>query len=89
MQLPDDAEVSDELWDELVECMKGRIEDKIPIVRAFAVRALARFAIDAENGDVVELFRKSLSSESNVVSWFVIKNNWEFWCISLSIEFCR
>ncbi|KAF3786860.1 Condensin complex subunit 3 [Nymphaea thermarum] len=66
MQLPDDAEVSDELWDELVECMKGRIQDKIPIVRAFAVRALARFAIDAENGDVVELFRKSLSSESNV-----------------------
>ncbi|XP_031491341.1 uncharacterized protein LOC116258361 [Nymphaea colorata] len=65
MQLPDDAEVSDELWDELVECMKGRIQDKIPLVRAFAVRALARFAVDAENGDVVELFRKSLSSESN------------------------
>ncbi|CAN6478174.1 unnamed protein product [Victoria cruziana] len=65
MQLPDDSQVSDDLWDELVECMKRRMQDKIPIVRAFAVRSLSRFATDAENGDVVDLFRKSLPSESN------------------------
>ncbi|CAM8881088.1 unnamed protein product [Rhodiola kirilowii] len=37
MRLPDDAEVSDELWDEVIECMKMRIEDKVSVIRTYAV----------------------------------------------------
>ncbi|KAL0381089.1 UNVERIFIED_CONTAM: Condensin complex subunit [Sesamum angustifolium] len=59
MRLPDDAEVSNELWDEVIECMRLRVADKVPAVRTFAVRALARFANDSENGDVLELFLES------------------------------
>ncbi|XP_057972406.1 uncharacterized protein LOC131160592 isoform X2 [Malania oleifera] len=65
MRLPDDAEVSNELWDEVINCMKKRVEDKIPIIRIFAVRALSRFANDSENSDILELFLEALSLEQN------------------------
>ncbi|KAG8373497.1 hypothetical protein BUALT_Bualt11G0030300 [Buddleja alternifolia] len=65
MRLPDDAEVSNELWDEVIECMKLRVGDKVPAVRTFAVRALSRFANDAENGDVLDLFLEKLPLEQN------------------------
>ncbi|KAL0396424.1 UNVERIFIED_CONTAM: Condensin complex subunit [Sesamum calycinum] len=65
MRLPDDAEVSNELWDEVIECMRLRVADKVPAVRTFAVRALARFANDSENGDVLELFLERLPVEQN------------------------
>ncbi|CAI9110253.1 OLC1v1010247C1 [Oldenlandia corymbosa var. corymbosa] len=65
MRLPDDAEVSDELWDEVIDCMKVRVNDKIPAVRAFAVRALSRFLNDSDNSDVLELFIQKLSLEQN------------------------
>ncbi|CAM8881089.1 unnamed protein product [Rhodiola kirilowii] len=55
MRLPDDAEVSDELWDEVIECMKMRIEDK--------VRALSRFANDSEDSDILELLLQALDLE--------------------------
>lgn len=67
MRLPDDADVSDEVWDEAIDCIKERVGDKIPAVRVFAVRALSRFASDVENSDVVDLFLDILPQESNIV----------------------
>lgn len=68
MRLPDDAEVSNELWDKVIECMKLRVGDKVPAVRAVAVRALARFANDPENTDILDLFLEALPLEHNAVS---------------------
>ncbi|KAL8550153.1 hypothetical protein ACS0TY_008830 [Phlomoides rotata] len=65
MRLPDDAEVSNELWDEVIECMKLRASDKVPAVRTFAVRSLARFANDSENSDILELLLEKLPLEQN------------------------
>ncbi|XP_026387060.1 condensin complex subunit 3-like [Papaver somniferum] len=65
MRLPDDAEVSDELWDEVIDCMMTRVEDKVPQVRTFAVRALARFANDAENSDIIDTLLLALPLEQN------------------------
>ncbi|KAG6387613.1 hypothetical protein SASPL_152805 [Salvia splendens] len=65
MRLPDDMEVSSELWDEVIECMKIRAGDKIPTVRTFAIRSLARFANDSENRDILELFLEKLPLEQN------------------------
>lgn len=68
MQLPDDAEVSSELWDEVIDCMMLRAGDKIPVIRTVAVRALSRFASDCENSDIVDLFLEMLPVEQIVVS---------------------
>ncbi|PIA35919.1 hypothetical protein AQUCO_03400070v1 [Aquilegia coerulea] len=65
MRLPDDAEVSDELWDDVIELMKVRVADKVPMIRTYAVHALARFANDTENNDIVDLFLQALPLESN------------------------
>lgn len=67
MRLPDDAEVSNELWDSVIDCMLRRVEDKVPAVRIFAVRALARFANDSENVDIINQFLHSLLHEQNAV----------------------
>ncbi|GMH13269.1 hypothetical protein Nepgr_015110 [Nepenthes gracilis] len=63
--LPDDAEVSNELWDDVIEHMKLRIVDKVPIIRTFAVRGLSRFVNDSENVDILELFLEALNLEQN------------------------
>lgn len=68
MRLPDDAEVSNDLWDEVIECMKVRVRDKIPVVRTFAVRALSRFVNDSVNSDILHLFLEMLPLEQNAVS---------------------
>lgn len=68
MRLPDDAEVSNELWDEVVDHMKLRVQDKVPLIRMFAVRALSRFANDSENSDILDLFLEVLTMEQNAVS---------------------
>ncbi|XP_042970311.1 condensin complex subunit 3 [Carya illinoinensis] len=65
MRLPDDAEVSDELWDEVIDCMMLRVRDKVPVIRTFAVRALSRFANDGENSDILDLFLEVLPLEQN------------------------
>ncbi|VAI72762.1 unnamed protein product [Triticum turgidum subsp. durum] len=67
MQLPDDAEVSDEIWDEVIDAMKIRVQDKIPAIRVFAVRALSRFAIDEEDGGIIDIFLETLEKEQNAV----------------------
>lgn len=69
MRLPDDAEVSDELWDEVIDCIKVRVGDKVPVIRTYSVRALSRFANDAENSDILELLLETLPSEQNHVSF--------------------
>ncbi|KAK6127417.1 hypothetical protein DH2020_038838 [Rehmannia glutinosa] len=61
----DDAEVSNELWDEVIECMMLRVGDKVSAVRVYAVRALARFANDSENSDILKLFLEKLQLEQN------------------------
>lgn len=68
MRLPDDAEVSNDVWDEAIECMKVRVRDKIPVVRTFAVRALSRFVNDSVNSDILDLFLEMLPLEQNAVS---------------------
>ncbi|KAK3039329.1 hypothetical protein RJ639_028729 [Escallonia herrerae] len=65
MRLPDDAEVSDELWDEVIDNLKVRVGDRVPVIRTFAVRALSRFANDSENSDILELFLQTLPLEQN------------------------
>ncbi|THU47350.1 hypothetical protein C4D60_Mb09t14560 [Musa balbisiana] len=65
MRLPDDAEVSDELWDEVIDSMKQRVGDKVPAVRAFAVRALSRFVNDGDDSDITNLFLQTLCQEQN------------------------
>ncbi|XP_054789986.1 uncharacterized protein LOC129295485 [Prosopis cineraria] len=65
LRLPDDAEVSDDLWDEVIECMKLRVTDKIPLIRTFAVRALSRFVNDSDNRDILDLFLEVLPLEQN------------------------
>ncbi|KAL8127550.1 hypothetical protein AgCh_014454 [Apium graveolens] len=64
-ELPDDTEVSDDLWDEVIDCLKSRITDKVPMIRACVIRALSRFTNDAENSDILELFLQSLPREQN------------------------
>jgi condensin complex subunit 3 len=68
MQLPDDAEVSDEIWDEVIEGMKVRVQDKIHAIRVFAVRAVSRFAIDEDDGGIIDIFLEALEKEQNAVS---------------------
>lgn len=69
MRLPDNAEVSNEVWDEVIDCMQRRMQDKVPIVRVYAIRALARFANDVDNANIVNLYKEALSSEQNAVSF--------------------
>lgn len=68
LRLPDDSEVSDELWDEVIELMKFRVVDKVPFIRTLAVRALSRFVNDSENSDILDLFLEVLPLEQNSVS---------------------
>ncbi|KAM7523857.1 hypothetical protein LguiA_013759 [Lonicera macranthoides] len=65
VRLPDDTEVSSELWDEVIDCMKLRVGDKVPVIRTFAVRGVSRFASDLENSDVLKLLLQTLSREQN------------------------
>ncbi|OMO99227.1 Armadillo-like helical [Corchorus olitorius] len=65
LRLPDDSEVSNELWDEVIEFMKSRVADKVPLIRTLAVRALSRFVSDSENSDVLDLFLEVLPLEQN------------------------
>ncbi|KAK2652547.1 hypothetical protein Ddye_012403 [Dipteronia dyeriana] len=66
MRLPDDTEVSNEVWNEVIECMKVRVEDKVSLIRTFAVRSLSRFVNDSDNSDILHLFLELLSLEQNV-----------------------
>lgn len=68
MRLPDDTEVSDEVWDEVIECMKVRMGDKVPVIRTFAIRSLSRFVNDSDNNDILDLFLEVLPLEQNAVS---------------------
>ncbi|GMI66121.1 EMBRYO DEFECTIVE 2656 [Hibiscus trionum] len=65
LRLPDDSEVSDELWDEVIELMKFRVVDKVPLIRTLAVRALSRFVNDSENTDILDVFLEVLPLEQN------------------------
>lgn len=68
MRLPDDAEVADEFWDEVIECLMIRVQDKVAIIRTCAVRALSRFATDCESSDVLDLLLEVLPVEPSAVS---------------------
>lgn len=83
MRLPDNAEVSNELWDDVIECLKQRLGDKVPLIRTYAVRALSRFAIDCENSDVLDLFLEVLHLEQNAVSVSTCSNNYLFFGVCL------
>lgn len=68
MRLPDDTEVSDEVWDEVIECMKVKVGDKVSVIRTFAVRSLSRFVNDLDNSDILDLLLEVLPLEQNAVS---------------------
>lgn len=63
LRLPDDAEVDDQVWDEVIEGMILRVKDKAPVVRMFAIRALSRFVNDSENTDILDLFLEAIPLE--------------------------
>ncbi|XP_022772037.1 condensin complex subunit 3 [Durio zibethinus] len=65
LRLPDDSEVCNELWEEVIELMKFRVFDKVPLIRTLAVRALSRFVNDSENSDILDLFLEVLPLEQN------------------------
>ncbi|TYG73885.1 hypothetical protein ES288_D04G137600v1 [Gossypium darwinii] len=68
LRLPDDSELSDELWDEVIELMKFRVVDKVLLIRTLVVWALSRFVNDSENNDILDLFLEVLPLEQNSVS---------------------
>ncbi|XP_010528558.1 PREDICTED: condensin complex subunit 3 [Tarenaya hassleriana] len=65
LRLPDSAEVSDELLDDVIDIMMQRLRDKVPVIRTFAVRALSRFVNDSENSDILDLLLEELPLEQN------------------------
>ncbi|CAH2079627.1 unnamed protein product [Thlaspi arvense] len=65
LRLPDDVEVADELWDDVIDCMMLRVRDKVPVIRTFAVRSLSRFVNDPENSDILDLLLEVLPLEQN------------------------
>ena len=85
MRLPDNAEVSNEIWDEVIECMKLRVVDKVPVIRTFAVRSLSRFVNDSENGDILDLLLDALPLEQNAVS-FPLCCGLNFRCLFICIK---
>lgn len=69
LRLPDEVEVADELWDDVIDCMMLRVRDKVPVIRTFAVRSLSRFVNDPENSDILDLLLEVLPLEQNPVKW--------------------
>ncbi|EPS67472.1 hypothetical protein M569_07302 [Genlisea aurea] len=65
MRLPDDAEVGDEVWDEVIDLLKLCTRDKVSAVRSSSIRALARFVDVSENEDILDLFLENLELEQN------------------------
>ncbi|MCO5614540.1 hypothetical protein L7F22_068823 [Adiantum nelumboides] len=68
LRLKEDAEVSDDVWDSVIESMQKRMQDKIPTIRVYSARALGRFASaddDPENDAIMSTYRKSLQSDQN------------------------
>ncbi|EOA15333.1 hypothetical protein CARUB_v10004038mg [Capsella rubella] len=65
LRLPDEVEVADELWDDVIDCMMLRVRDKVPVIRTFAVRSLSRFVNDPENSDILDLLLEVLPLEHN------------------------
>jgi condensin complex subunit 3 len=62
----EDADIPSELWDSLEEKMMERLRDRVPIVRMYAVEALARLQ-DPENQDdqIVSAFVNMLQTDTN------------------------
>ncbi|KAI5062946.1 hypothetical protein GOP47_0021493 [Adiantum capillus-veneris] len=68
LRLNEDAEVSDDVWDNVIDSMQKRMQDKIPAIRVYSARALGRFASaddDPENDAILSTYRKSLQSDQN------------------------
>nr|VDD11177.1 unnamed protein product [Brassica oleracea] len=65
LRLPDEVEVADELWDDVIDCMMVRVRDKVPVIRTFAVRSLSRFVNDPDNTDILDLLLEVLPLEQN------------------------
>lgn len=70
LRLNEDAEVSDEVWDDVIESMHRRMQDKVPAIRVYSARALARFASadgsdDPEDDAILSAYRRSLQLDQN------------------------
>ncbi|ESQ47303.1 hypothetical protein EUTSA_v10027629mg [Eutrema salsugineum] len=65
LRLPDEVEVADELWDDVIDGMMLRVRDKVPVIRTFAVRSLSRFVNDPDNSDILDLLLEVLPLEQN------------------------
>jgi len=49
----DDAEITEEIWSKVMSQMTARLRDRVPVVRVYAVHALARFQDPSTADDLV------------------------------------
>lgn len=87
LRLPDEVEVGDELWDEVIDCMMVRVRDKVPVIRTFAVRSLSRFVNDPDNTDILDLLLEVLPLEQNPVKSF-LPSLFHFFAIIKVLLYC-
>lgn len=88
MRLPDDVEVGDELWDDVIDCMMVRVRDKVPVIRTFAVRSLSRFVNDPDNTDILDLLLEVLPLEQNPVKVSTLFHFYFFFAIIKVLLYC-
>ena len=50
MNMNGDAEISDELWEQITETLTPRLRDKAPNVRMWAIKALGRLQNSESEG---------------------------------------
>ena len=74
--LGEDAEVSEELYEEILQAMLARLNDKVPVVRVHAVAAVARLQDPTDSADPVtaEYMRLISSDTSKEVRKAVLAN---------------
>jgi len=64
-KMADDAELDDDLFDEISEILMTRAIDSAPVVRATSVEALHRMQEDCKDDPVVEQMAKRMQSDSS------------------------
>ncbi|GBG84929.1 hypothetical protein CBR_g39392 [Chara braunii] len=68
--MPEEAELADDLWEDLLNVLRKRVHDRFALVRVYAVKALARLVDPGDSGDfegdpTVTLYRDLLVHENS------------------------
>ena len=92
--LGDDAQIDDDLYDKIYQCMLERLRDKEPVVRFHAVMALARLQDPKdENCPIIKGIVSWQSYWGVVCSPYFLTDRTdksiEFWFLKLFILVCR